>query len=392
MKSKIKQKKGISLIVLVITIIIMIIIAAAIILSLNASGVISRANKAKADSDLANKKHAATLALAEYSLLVNSNGTSMKDAEATQYVREKLQAQGIDASDVSVVEGKIVIGGVTVSAGSGASAVAKGVQLGDYVDYTPTAVTSATYRTFDEDEWEESDTYFATQTGTDALRWRYMGIDASGKALLVADRPTTDMIFLYGKDGYVNGTSKLNGLCNELYSNALGDARSINVDDVNRVLGASPIGKYYSKTGDEINNADNLTVGELVSEKGETALTSTYTPEADKSINDYKADYYYYQGTIYKEETTNEHKLMFKNSSNSNIRYWLTSPCTCVYFDSGFATFDVLYVNDCRVGSCSLYFSNDSESGEDCSVRPVIVLKSNVQFGAKDGNGVWSIN
>ena len=115
MNSKIKQKKGISLIVLVITIIVMIIIAAAIILSLNASGVISRANKAKADSDLANKKHAATLALAEYSLLVNSNGTSMKDAEATQYVREKLHAQGMDGSDVSVVEGKIVIGGETVS-------------------------------------------------------------------------------------------------------------------------------------------------------------------------------------------------------------------------------------------------------------------------------------
>ena len=50
---KIEQRKGISLIVLVITIILMIIIATAIILSLNASGVIGRANKAKEKTNLA---------------------------------------------------------------------------------------------------------------------------------------------------------------------------------------------------------------------------------------------------------------------------------------------------------------------------------------------------
>ena len=48
------MKKGISLIVLVITIIVMIIIAGAIILSLNSSNVTSKANWAKISSDRAN--------------------------------------------------------------------------------------------------------------------------------------------------------------------------------------------------------------------------------------------------------------------------------------------------------------------------------------------------
>ena len=385
MKSKIKQKKGISLIVLVITIIVMIIIAAAIILSLNASGVISRANKAKADSDLANKKHAATLALAEYSLLVNSNGTSMKDAEATQYVREKLQAQGIDASDVTVVDEKVIVG-------SGASAINKGVKVGDYVAYTPTAKTSTTYKTFDKGQRQESNTYFSTQTGDNALRWRYMGVDDEGNALLVSDTSTTDFLYLYGKDGYVNGPSKLNALCNELYSSALGDARSINVDDVNKVLGANPVGTYTSKTGEEVNNTDNLTIGQIVSQKGETALTDIETPETGKSINDYPSDYYQYLGTEYKANTTPEYKLIFKNSSDSSISYWLASSCVCAGFRNGYADFYVRCVGIGYVGNAYVFGSDDDEYHGHGKVRPVVSLKSGVQFGAKDGNGVWAIS
>ena len=50
------MKKGISLIVLVITIIVMIIIAGAIIISLNSSNVIDQSNKAVKDSNVANAR------------------------------------------------------------------------------------------------------------------------------------------------------------------------------------------------------------------------------------------------------------------------------------------------------------------------------------------------
>lgn len=59
------MKKGISLIVLVITIIVMIIIAGAIIISLNSSDVIDRSNEAVEDSNLANARSMLALKYAE---------------------------------------------------------------------------------------------------------------------------------------------------------------------------------------------------------------------------------------------------------------------------------------------------------------------------------------
>ena len=66
------MKKGISLIVLVITIIVMIIIAGAIILSLNASNVTARANLATLLSDRANYQAAYAVKYAENT---NSDGS-----------------------------------------------------------------------------------------------------------------------------------------------------------------------------------------------------------------------------------------------------------------------------------------------------------------------------
>ena len=59
---KLNNKKGISLIVLVITIIVMIVLAAAIILSLQSSGIIDKANEAKTASDVANAKQLVAMA------------------------------------------------------------------------------------------------------------------------------------------------------------------------------------------------------------------------------------------------------------------------------------------------------------------------------------------
>jgi len=87
-----KQKKGISLIVLVITIIVMIILAAAIILSLNGSGIIGKANKAVGDSNNASMIEAASVALSEYELEVNINKNVSKQKE--EYVKDKLNEQG----------------------------------------------------------------------------------------------------------------------------------------------------------------------------------------------------------------------------------------------------------------------------------------------------------
>ena len=90
-----KNKKGISLIVLVITIIVMIILAAAIILSLSNSGIISKANKAKADNDVSNAKELVEVAHSEW-LLMTADEQTENGGNFVNYATDKLEKSGYD--------------------------------------------------------------------------------------------------------------------------------------------------------------------------------------------------------------------------------------------------------------------------------------------------------
>ena len=116
MKTRKKQRIGISLIVLIITIIIMIILAGAIILTLNNSGVIDRAKEAKKASDMATLKEAANIAYGEWVLATEMDGETKS---ADEYIKEKLKDQGFSDEDLGLIyisdAGKISI--VTVPEG-----------------------------------------------------------------------------------------------------------------------------------------------------------------------------------------------------------------------------------------------------------------------------------
>ena len=267
----------------------------------------------------------------------------------------------------------------------------KEVKIGDYVEYTPTAKTSSKYKIFDSGLWEESDRYFKTETGNKALKWRYMGKDENGSILLVADRPTDDKLYLFGKDGYVNGPAKLNDLCKELYSSSLGEARSINVDDVNKVLGANHDGMYRNERCDIAYNPKNLTIGELISKKCERVLLYVKTPEEGKNINDYVPNYYSYMGEKYKKITIDSsYNLIFKNQFCMDLEYWLASSCVYADFDGGRVHFFVRYVDGDYVGGDHIFNSYGYEYGNYYPVRPVVSLKSGVKLGEKV-NGVWTL-
>ena len=90
------MKKGISLIVLVITIIVMIIIAGAIIISLNSTNVMASATSAVKASDLANAKYVVSLAYADV-MTQNHDTDDTNDYDATTataYYKEKLALAG----------------------------------------------------------------------------------------------------------------------------------------------------------------------------------------------------------------------------------------------------------------------------------------------------------
>ena len=90
---KIKHKKGISLIVLVITIIVMIILAAAIILSLQSSGIIDKANTGKRYSDISNAKAIVGVKQAEWLMMSETDKSEYNYSFAT-YVSGELEKNG----------------------------------------------------------------------------------------------------------------------------------------------------------------------------------------------------------------------------------------------------------------------------------------------------------
>ena len=93
---EIKQKKGISLIVLVITIIVVIILAAAIILSLNSSGIIDKANESKSKSDAASLKE---LYQVKYSESLLNNGEIDKEEILKETISEMNLSSNFDFSN-----------------------------------------------------------------------------------------------------------------------------------------------------------------------------------------------------------------------------------------------------------------------------------------------------
>ena len=143
MKNLRKNKSGISLIVLVITIIVMIILAAAIILSLSNSGIISKANKAKTDSDTANLKEYVNTLKAEWGVMTEAERTESGAATFEDYANKKLADNGYKGAVGA--DGELY----TNLNENAMTAIKAGIKVGDTV--TGYTVTSTTYETSGEE-------------------------------------------------------------------------------------------------------------------------------------------------------------------------------------------------------------------------------------------------
>ena len=107
---KINKKSGISLIVLVITIIIMIILAAAVILSLNSSNIVEKANQAKSNNDYANANELKSIAYAKWMLMSDAEQESYGSFSA--YADQKLQEAGCPVPEFRYTDGADGVTGV----------------------------------------------------------------------------------------------------------------------------------------------------------------------------------------------------------------------------------------------------------------------------------------
>ena len=386
------KRKGISLIVLVITIIVMIILATAIILSLTNSGIIGKANKAKTESDKANLKEYVNTLQAEWELMTE---TERGNQTFEQYANSKLEEKGYSKAAVGV-DGE-VYSNLNESA---KTAIVAGIKVGDTV--TGYTVTEKSYTTSGNENTGDLNTYLPkdptpqTIDSNTTVTWKYIGIGEDGSLEIAADvKSTSPKMTLSGKGGYLNGPAELDKACAALYSvEGKGTAKNINIDHVTRILGyTGEKGAYYkSPDGDYIPTDEAMTIGEIETKLG-TTFGSRETPDG-KDITTYKADFYQIDKTNDVKEMQNAENVGLVYPANSNIGYWLASSCVTASFYDDCAYFGVRCVVSTHVGNNSMYYSYSGSGsyGYAYALRPVVSLASNIQITEGTDAGTWTVN
>ena len=399
MRTKVKLKGGISLIVLVITIIVMIILAAAIILSLSNSGIIGKANKAKTDTDISNAKDLVAMAHADWMLdeaKIKENDNTI--TSFSNYAEKKLQEAGykVGAGEgaYTVTEDGEVYTGLTETARAGITA---GIKIGDEVKYS--AVLTAKSTTTDGSERTSTgaadDTKKQTVKTNTSYTWKYIGLGEDGSLLIAPDMTGTIgadyKLTLADKGGYLNGPKMLNTICDALYTvEGKGKAQSMNIDIVNKILEYNgPKGSYLDMSGNLVETAEAMAIAKLET-KLNSKLARDYVPEG-KDLGEYKSDRYYINKTEHASRITKD--TVKQNLVYQANQYWLASPCIIVSLNYSFAVFYVHTVDSSRVIVYDMFSS--AGSGRPMSftlaVRPYVSLTTNVQKTTENGKIVWTL-
>ena len=376
-----KIKQGISLIVLVITIIVMVILAGAIVLTLNNSGIIDKASEAVDATNYATVKELTQMAWAE----AYANGAKTQ-AEFQAAVDKALEDNKVDTDRYGII---VTTNGVEVANGWIQDGLT--VKRGDDVLNIGAD--------FDYDE---------TGEGTKDVAWKVLGAE-NGELLIMSTSDIVSSHPLGVPDGdnineavndYLNGVAELDALC-EPYGkgeNATG-ARSIRVEDVNKITGYNPETAKYEKGyiyeyGNEVTysyagEGKIKYYSKVTAPEKEVSCSTFYyldatnkLVEADLAtgtgiITKLKSDYYLYYATDLEtiEYGSDAYTMLF---GEDDIYYWLASPS--VSTSTYFAHFCMRYVVNGKVSGGNLWGSHDYTVCRKSGVRAVVSLASNIQI------------
>ena len=250
-------------------------------------------------------------------------------------------------------------------------------------------------------------------TSSSSIKWRVLGWDEeTGGVVLISEAPIkTDAgndLYLRGAIGYLYAEQELNKICSiyghgtgantsKKFNYVTGDviegttvgtitgsgARSINVDDVNKICNVTPskaLDSYYGKAPYKKSIYYPT-----------TSKSTGYSTSAASRTDVYTS--YSYTGSKYLTSTEEPYKMLFRNiADSSNISYWLAS--RCVTSGSSYCNFYVRYVTSGNVGSSNLGYGGSSSFNEDSNgrgVRPIVYLKSSIQTNGKNASGAWTI-
>ena len=326
------------------------------------------------------------------------------------------------------------------------------LEVGDFVDYD---------HTLDVDMSNENEISYQSKTQENGygdqefnlnsyvdMRWRVLG-EENGNLLLISEKTigpdsggyidgvNGNQYYIKGQNGYVNGVQELNNIC-ALFGNArhAKAARSVNVDDINRVTGFNPnnIGVYDSEqTGNGIKS-----YAETIYEYGnevtyywegtiypyyigsngyEGTLTNTHsstfnwydevgkkwnisnkslsaTTSKKEEIATLKNTYYiYYPQTLDRYDEEDMEKVGIDRNSNpydnlfKNVSYWLASTYVTTGTNAGGC--GLRQVSGGMVVANSLYYTNEYPSARKYGVRPVVSINYNLKFVPEDE--IWNI-
>ena len=396
-----KNKKGITLIALVVTIVVLLILAGVTIsLLLDENGIIAKSKDARNANRAGAIKEEITLWKADKFAADNGAGSheSMDDFLA------RLKTRGlISDEDIATIKDtrKLQVGKETIVFPSDAKTLVQAfrdneIKVGDYLNYNDYVDESKTYTTAtNENGWADQ-----KYTATKNTYWQVLGLDETGERLmLISQSPIkkemktsdtaeewekTPYLVLKGAYGYVNCKQILNNVSG-IYSTSLGKAESLTAEEINRLIGVTV--DYKNKTvyanSDPNTNIDNAGVlGNQYTYTAEDYTPESYINSKTNATAGTKTDpataYGYQWGNLKIEDTL---KTILFNGTTSDVNfaksYWLASPAVAAVSD--YANFGPGRVHHGRVVADGILFGSGGYWGAlGFGVRPVVYLESNI--------------
>lgn len=426
-----RNSKGITLIALIITVVVLLILTAITINSIQNDGIIGKAEQARDDYQAAQANEAETLL--GYGYMLESAQTDYSNVgPISQYTIEQeiKKAYGVD------------------------------MKLGQNVKYSEptTSATSALNESATLSTLNESGNgEVKTTASTNDVEWAVLGIE-DGCLLIVATsnvegngyfsktlngttlngvnrysttkRSESDIPvyrFSKGKSECLNNSAanELNTFCANNYGKGVGalGARSISVDDINKITGYNPM-----KTGDgrisqagaitQYDNevtykltADGTKIGytsDVESNMDSATLTATKfediygnkITDADDEIT-IKNTYYWYRPDTLSEyedgsvkgisKSSALYRALFDNTKFQAGSYWLASPVVATLSTEVYWGLRAVFTGN--VGTTGLWCSWGTSDVYWMGVRPVVKLKSSAYINfTQETNGDWTIN
>ena len=386
-----EAQKGITLIALVITIIVLLILAGVSIAMLTGqNGILTQAQNAKTTTE--NKSAEEKVKLAIMGARAD-DGTLTVGKLRTELANYGGTVEGDTFPVTATVDGKsftVDDKGNVELAGEKQPVTREGIEVGDYVSYTP---DTATEKTYDADKLKKGG-YTSTQTvKKEDLNWRVLRKNDDGSIDLIGDA-TSNSVYFSGSLGYNNGVYLLNDICKELYSNSTHHitARSVNLEDMEKWLTDS------GKTA-RASYSTAVKYGETKEYKG----SNSYTPDIYGKTEDESANYYSEpttntytpaSGTATADNTLNAKQTYYNipiNQTNygdgakvlsSSNYYWVAA--RYVVCNSNYATFGLRYARSSMNGN-DMFYSGSGTYNYSFRLRPVVSLGSDVQITPSTG-------